>query len=329
MRPVRTVEVENLRRLWIIDSAVAEVNNGVTTLRIDKPVRSLPSEAAYNVATDKVWFSNQMAAIRQAVRDGENVTIPLTKNGFALRLGGGFLHIQGRKMIMPRRDADAPTRPLVLCECGGLFEENRSDFLESALAESAEVIRLGIDDTLYIPSFSGTMASYNQPVRLETIEAARSAGIYFSKIAYISVDILPPRYGTILRFADSIPIHLVMTHEIDTSSLEFVGLMRYDDLAVARFQDTEGYVDVRGQFNYLGRETHVVNYLTGQDTVWQKGMIIRSGSLTDELRRFDLTVTKGMYTNEKVEEAIKRLPFNAPALDQLLIRNHGAMESVG
>ncbi|MFZ4703272.1 MAG: hypothetical protein ACOYMG_24785, partial [Candidatus Methylumidiphilus sp.] len=110
------------QRLWVIDDAVAIVDEGRVTLQISQPTRHLPRKLAFNVA-DKVWFRNQMRQLETASQKGETKEIPLTsrRRRSSIRMGGGFLLTQGRKLIVPQRNLDAP-RPGQLCVCGGVYE---------------------------------------------------------------------------------------------------------------------------------------------------------------------------------------------------------------
>jgi hypothetical protein len=308
-----------MQKLWIIHNAIARIEKGTVTIQIDAPRHSLPRVEAFNVA-DKTWLANQFAKIQEAVRDQLTKVIPLTKEDSRIRLGGGFLHVQGNTIVIPQRDARASLRPLVFCECGGVFEESfegedwRRDYLATMLTESAEIVRLGPDDTLYIPKLDGEASQYNKAIEEETISAAEQAGIPFSRTKAITIEMIVPRNPVTIQFADKMPFQVVFTMEVDTSSLEAVGILRYPDLPNVRFQDTECFARNPGDSGYLARQTHVIDVESGWDIVYQKGAVLRQAPLADELARIDRQKTQGRYTNEKLEEVIKNLPFPAPAL---------------
>jgi hypothetical protein len=302
-----------MQKLWIINHAIASITKGIVTIQIEAPKRSAPREEAFGVA-DKNWLANQLAKIKRAREERLTTEIPLTKEGSFIRLGGGFLHVQGNAIVVPQRDTMTKLRPLVLCECGGVFDTPRYDYLEMMLTESEEIVRLGPDGILYIPQLDGEASRYNKAIEKATISVAKLAGIPFSRTEAISVEILAPLNSVTVRFADSMPFKVSLSSEVDTSSLESVGILRYPALPNVRFQDTECFTKDQKHFRYLARKTHVIDYQTGIDTVWQNGELIRKQVLTKELAEFDLKKTKGRYTNEKLEEVIKNLPFSAPTL---------------
>ena len=305
------------QKLWIIDHAIASIIKGDTTIQIAFQTRTCSRDEAFCVA-DKNWLANQLTEIKRAREKRLTVKIPLTKEGSALRLGGGFLQVQGDTIVVPQRNPMAQLRPLVLCECGGVFDNLTSDYFEMMLTESAEIIRLGSDGTLYIPQLDGEASQYNKAIEEETISAAELAGIPFSQTKEILVEIVTPLNSVTVQFADSMPFKVVLSAEVDTSSLESVGIIRYPDLPDVRCQDTECFTTDGKHFRYLARKTHVIDYQKGIDTIWQNGAVIRTRALTEELAEIDLKKTNGRYTNEKLEEAIKNLPFSAPALQVFL-----------
>lgn len=301
--------------LWIIDHAIASIDKDNATIQIASPNRSAPREEAFNVA-DKSWLRSQLAEVERARERGVTTEIPLTKEGSAIRLGGGFLHIQGDTIVVPQRHSTARLRPSVLCECGGVFDEPWHDYLEMMLIESAEIVRLGPDGTLYIPQLEGPASRYNKAIEQETVSAARLANIVFSRIEAIPVKMVTPLDTITIQFANSMPFKAILLSESDTSSLESVGILYYPDLPNVRFQDTECIItEEQERARYLARRTHVIGYKTGIDTVWQNGEVIRRRALAEEIAEIDLKKTMGRYTNEKLEEAIKNLPFPAPALE--------------
>lgn len=300
--------------LWIIEHAIASIDKDNVTIEIAPPNRSAPREEAFNVA-DKSWLRSQLAEVERARERGVTTEIPLTKEGSAIRLGGGFLHIQGDTIVVPQRHSTARLRPSVLCECGGVFDEPWHDYLEMMLIESAEIVRLGTDGTLYIPQLEGQASRYNKAIEQETISAARLANILFSRIEAIPVEMVTPLDSITIQFANSMPFKAILLSESDTSSLESVGILYYPDLPNVRFQDTECIITKEQEAaRYLARRTHVIGYNTGIDTVWQNGEVVRRRALAQEIAEIDLKKTMGRYTNEKLEEAIKNLPFPAPAL---------------
>jgi hypothetical protein len=305
-----------MANLWIIDDAKVKITPGQVLLQIKAPTRSLPRDEAFNVA-DKEWLKAQMEIIEQTRKKGETAEIPLTKAGSSLRLGGGFLHVQGNAIVVPRRDAKVRLRPLVFCECGGMFEDSGDDYVEHLLTESVEIARFSDDGILYVPQLSGEAARYNSVIEKEMVQVARLSKIPFSTTEYVSVDIVPPTNSVRLCYGDVMPLSVALTAEIDTSLLVCVGILKYPDMPHIRFQDTEGYMK-DGQYNCINREIHVIDYQTGKDNVWQGSKVIRTSSLEEELSKIDLEKSGGLYSNEAVQEVVKGFPFAAPALQLFL-----------
>jgi hypothetical protein len=303
--------------VWIVDNVDVYADGGIVTIRIDAPNVGMSRKEAGNVA-DKNWYRRQLDAISVSKEREYTVTIPLTRKDSRLRLGGGFVHIQADSIVIPQRDATAPTRPLVFTECSGVFDIDRRDYLEAMLIESAEIVRFSEDGVLYIPRLSGEMARYNQAIEEETVAAARLARIPFASTMPIGVEVVALINYATLHFASVTPIKLGFAAEIDTSSLEFIGLLRYPDLPNVRFQDTEGFFKSDGQFQYLQRETHVINYKTGEDSVWQNGKITRNSTVETEIDKIDLGKSGGIFATEKLQTAIRGLPFDAPGLKLFL-----------
>lgn len=254
------------QRLWIVDDAIAYVEDGRVTLQVSKPTRHLPRAQAYHVA-DKIWFAGQMGQLDLARRRGDTKEIPLTdrRRRSSLRLGGGFMITQGHKLVVVRRQLDAP-RPGQLCECGGVYEfmghdfENdptdvRNDFVASLLKESQE-IALVRGDTLYVPQLApspgeqlgfqppGALHAYNAIMEEELKHEAQKACLPInpSKVRKFWMKLLEYDQAITLEFAYSPPLSVEVTAELDTSSLECVGVLSYPeniDKAVEAFLEEE------------------------------------------------------------------------------------------
>lgn len=239
--------------LWVADDIVAYVDNGDVTISIQTPLRALPRAKAYRVA-DAIWFEAQLRKLDLARRRGETTVIPLTDRlrRSSLRLGGGFLIAQGKRVILFRRTIDAPRRASEFCECGGVFEvgattnpfDISNDFIASLLKESPE-LALVRGTRLYVPQLAPRAGStgfqppdidfsdYNQIMQQELEDEVRAA-----KLPVTAGHMRPtPFYVTILgyersiklQFSHSPSISVEFTAEIDTSSLEFVGVLSFPD----------------------------------------------------------------------------------------------------
>lgn len=235
--------------LWIVDQAVAIVENGRVTLQIDLPTRYLPRSKAFHVA-DKIWFANQMRELEIARQQRVTKEIPLTdrRRRSSLRLGGGFMITQGKRLVMARRHMDAP-RPGQFCECGGVFEamvpssqddqaDVINDYIAALLKESQEIAIIR-GDTLYIPQLSpspleqigfqppGKLDAYNKIIENELKMEAEKAHVPFNsdKVRYFWMKLLDYDQSVRLQFAYSPELSVEITAEIDTSSLECVGVL--------------------------------------------------------------------------------------------------------
>lgn len=239
--------------LWVADDVTAFVEDGHVTISIQRPLRSLPKELAYKVA-DPIWFEAQLRKLELARRRGETATIPLTDRlrRSYLRLGGGFLIVQGKKIMLFRRTIDAPRRASEFCECGGIFEVGdppdpfgtTNDFIASMLKESPE-LALVRGDRLYVPNLVAgggaiefqppdvTTKYYDEVVFQELKSEIQRASLPIStkhyKPTHFFASILSYERSAKLQFASSPAISVDFTAESDTSSLEFVGVLNFPE----------------------------------------------------------------------------------------------------
>lgn len=244
--------------LWVADDVVAYVENGNVTISIQRPLRTLPKAKAYKVA-DPIWFEAQLRKLDLARRRGETAEIPLTDRlrRSCVRLGGGFLIVQGKRIILFRRTIDAPRRASEFCECGGIFEvgtttdpfETTNDLIASLLKESPELALIR-GERLYVPQLATgeTSIGFQPPdihvseydkIMLEELEQEAKG----SRIPITNGPIRPTRFyvtmlnyerSAKLQFAYSPAVSVDFTAEIDSSSLEFVGVLNFpDDLDLA------------------------------------------------------------------------------------------------
>ena len=252
--------------LWVADDIIAYVENGRVAISIQRPLRTLPKEKAYKVA-DPIWYEAQLRKLELARRRGDTAEIQLTDRirRSSVRLGGGFLIVQGKRVVLFRRTIDAPRRASEFCECGGVFEvgattdpfDITNDFIASLLKESPE-LALVRGERLYVPQLAtGELSIGFQPsdinfddyhqIMLEELESE----IKESKLPITKGPLRPtPFYVKILnyersaklQFAYSPAISVEFTAEIDSSSLEFVGVLSFPedlDLAAMAFLENQ------------------------------------------------------------------------------------------
>lgn len=244
----RTKDSEQL--LWVVDHAVAYVENGAVTVQIDKPTRCLPRLEAFKVADD-IWFASQIRELEIARQRGETKEIPLTdrQRRSSLRLGGGFMITQGTNLVVARRHLDAP-RPGQFCECGGVFEvfdpegdedfDIINDYIASLLKESQEIILIR-DNILYVPQLApspsvqigfkppGKLSAYNKILEKEVIGEVKKASIPVDtdNIRRFWMKLIDYEYAVKLEFAYSPQLSVEIAPEIDSSSLECVGVLSF------------------------------------------------------------------------------------------------------
>jgi hypothetical protein len=339
-------------RLWIVDKAIAYIENGAVTLQIDKPTRHMPPAKASHVA-DKIWFAGQMRELEIARQRCETKEIPLTdrRRRSSIRLGGGFMITQGKRLVVPQRTSDAPRRPGVFCECGGIFEyieddppDVQDDYIASLLKESQEIaiLRNGLS---YVPQLApapsveigfqppGTLNDYNVIIEKEVKKEAEKASISFvpSSVKKFWIKILEYDKAVKLQFGYSPQLSVEITAEPDTSSLECVGVLSFPeniDRAVHAFEEAEGRawdVEIDEEFEYwdtevindndgkpspLNRDIHLIDFETGEDTVWfkpkqRRERIHRSSNIWKELSAIKLGKSEGRFASEKLEKALK------------------------
>jgi hypothetical protein len=243
---------------WVADDVVAYIENGSVTISIQRSLRMLPKEKAYKVA-DPIWYEAQLRKVELARKRGETAVIPLTDRlrRSSVRLGGGFLIVQGKRIILFRRTIDAPRRASEFCECGGVFEvgtttdpfDTTNDLIASLLKESPE-LALVREERLYVPQLAmGETSIGFQPSDIhvseydEIMREELEREVKESKLPISKGPIRPTRFfitmlnyerSAKLQFAYSPPVSVDFTAEIDSSSLEFVGVLNYpDDLDLA------------------------------------------------------------------------------------------------
>lgn len=266
--------ITNTRDLWIVDDVVAHVDNGEVTISIDRPTRSLPKEKAERVA-DGIWLEGQLRKLDLARSRRETIDIPLTDRlrRSSLRLGGGFIIVQGKRLLLIRRSNDARRRASQLCECGGVYEvlnadphDSSNDFIASLLKECAEVA-LVRGERVYAPVLAISTPSlgfqppgmqiseYDSIVFMELKEEIESAKlpVYHKTggnpdFTKFHASILNYERSVKLQFADSPAISVDFTAELDTSSLEFVGVLGFpDDLDLAAMAYLEEKTDEKSK----------------------------------------------------------------------------------
>jgi hypothetical protein len=315
-----------MANLWILHDVVARVVEGKVTLLIEQPMTSLPRKQAANVA-DKVWLKKQIDALNDARQRKLTVDIPLTYSPVStLRMGGGFVHIETlgsldgeKRLVIHRRDFEAPSRPGVFCEQAGVFDDSEKDPLVTFSKEIAELLRIedGQERVLLVPLLMNGCAT---DTLLEHRKLAKAIGLSFVDTVISTLlktaeltNAISWRFGV-----DRLRTNTTLSFEVDTSSIELCELM-LSPLPGPNVTYFDGECfEKDGQLIPLHREIHRIDLVTGHDEVWQKGKIIRVSNIADEVAKIDRAKTDGLVATGKLQEVIKGLPFEAPGLAPLL-----------
>lgn len=308
--------------LWILEQIKASVRDGVAYLDIAVPEISSPKDKAIKVANPS-WLREQLGILTDATRMGVTLdrSIPLTRMGWSLlRMGGGFLQVQGNNIVVIKRDLEAPFRPGVFCEAGGLFEAPDKDLIKRLLLETNEILRVEVNSNfrLWIPQFEepDPLSIYNEAIRTEHARTAQKLNLHTDCTRSCNAVIIEPKDCVWVKFGNAPVIPMLMIPEFDTSSLELIGIIKCDDISVTNYYDGEHF-EKNCQTVVLDREIHVINFLNGSDAVWQSGKV-RHSAIEEEVRAIDRSKTKGLVATEKLQAAIRGLPFEAPGLVPLL-----------
>lgn len=288
----------------------------------------------------KSWYANQMALLEFARLRNASADIPLTfttkTSSSCLRLGGGFLQIEktrcGERIAVPKRRSTG-LRPSMLCESGGVHD--KEDYVLMMIQELAEIARF-TDKILYIPRLEKffdyevnapeLLKEYNEALEREMIEEARHIGICGLETEHIDVRTYTTASMVCVKYDDRPPIHGEVVAEADTSSLEFVGAVKYDMRGVPidslRYKDTEREWDRKnnrpkpeGEL----RETLLINLYKDCVQSWPEARYPidalseakpdrETKEVAHVLKNIDLKETDGRYANEKLCAILKRLP---------------------
>lgn len=323
--------------LYIVNNVVAKALDGRITIKIGEP-EEIFGFAEAKAAANADWYGGQMQLLEDLREKGGNGKIDLTSETSSLRLGGGFLQVEntsgGKRIVMSKRRLTAQMRPGVLCESGGIHDNK--DYILTMILELAEIARYE-GETLYIPKLSRfygyeervpeLLKSYNKKIEEAVIQEANGIGIKQRNTKYIDVATLVPDSPIAIKYSDgsthNFPIYGEAVAELDSSSLEFIGIVEYDMLGLdvdrIRYQDTEReYAKPDGGDL---RESLVVELGRDQVQCWPETSYkianlfqIRPTTthLGNVLNTIRLDQTGGTYANEKICAILKKLPSLGP-----------------
>ncbi len=313
---------------YIISDVMAKIVDGKVTIEINNP-EAVESFNDAKTCANEGWYSNQIALLELVRQRRVDKQIPLTSDSVdppsRLRLGGGFLQLEktisGRRIVVSKRRSEG-LRSGMLCESGGIHD--KEDYILMMILELAEIARY-TDDTLYIPRLTRffdygqqDLDYYNKELESEVIREAREIGIEGHECCYINVISHTLASSVTVIYNGKPSIYGEVVSEVDSSSLEFVGVVEYDmrgvDVEELKYQDTER--PSKEEDKQL-RATAIIDLQEDLVQLWpevdypicpsQMGEP-EPTELVDVLHTIDLARTGGRYANEKLCAILEKLP---------------------
>lgn len=282
-------------KIHVLCNVLAEIRSGKVRLWIEEPV-SLETKDVFRKKIKVHEFRRRVAQLKSFLNHGEDGNVILADEECPVRLGGGFVQIEREKIILVKRDENAPRLRLTFDIPAGMFDEQWESPFEMMVAESAEILRLGSDYSLYYVSFN----AYDEALlgELERIvNALRKEMINVESL--ISLPSRTIKIDSDVEFID------YLGERIENINLAF----EYEDSSI----EIIGFVDVLGSLEYafgdgelgpndslLSREVHVVDMATTTDCVWRLFRFEREDLFSEELAR-----SKGVTS--KVAAALRTL----------------------
>jgi len=281
-------------RIYVFDDVVLEIDeNRQAKLVIGPPYKAIPRKDAKRVAK-KAWLRDQVRKALTSLHSKKPCEIRLAKSDSLLRIGGGFVQIENGKLLLVRRSPDAPSMPNALDICAGVFDEKWKNPLEMMIAESVEILRFIPDRDIIIfliPSGLGDVLS-RDAIEKEYYKATlavfgdkKAREISFQEVNPI---IIEPEQPIKVVYSDKELIDVMITFEIETSSIELIGIVEVPHRRNVTYSDGE-YIEKNGLLLPLNREIHVINMGNLQDTIWRRFNVIRKGNFRKVVSETTLT----------------------------------------
>jgi hypothetical protein len=266
---------------------------------------------------DASFLEQQVQELHRALKNNLATTILLTRESapksYLRGYQGGLLQVVGNKIIVPRRGLDAPSSPGKLDICAGRTVcKDEGDWLGLILAEGFEEVAK-YDGTLYVPHVTGIYRGYAPLVQKRVLETAREAGIDFSTVKGVPVQIIKPENAAKVR------IHLADKHYTlefeagwcalpNLSSIELFLYSRHIGLpqGIAHI-DTE--CDYRGDKKLIvDREIFEIDKDTGNVTVWKNGKVLAYSTIGNALAEAKNNPKLDDPVSPKLKAAIQNWP---------------------
>jgi len=290
--------------MFIFDNITWEKVNNEEHLWIDKPCcfygqQDNPNNADLKRANQVGNYGTlieRLSEVKKA-RNNSNGKVRLADNNSKLRGYGAGLALIGQfnnaeLLYFPQRDAGAPGDRLIWDVCAGrtTYKDESPNYFHRMIMEGLEEITFVINNQLVIPCLDNTLKEMIDSKEVETIVTrnAKILGIESEKNIYIPFNYTPPKNACtihqILEDGSEIAMKANWGIEAKYSGLE---LMSYALLDFKQNPDNlqayDGEEFAPGKM--CNREIHEINPKSGKIHVFQKGKIIRQGTVTSEINR--------------------------------------------
>ena len=271
------VEVEGKRVKVVIERPVVPVKGGLTSPCKAELVRDLVEAA-----------SEGYGVVRVASPESP------------LRLTGGYVQLEESRLILVKRDADAPTYPLCLDAPSGTLDEEWRHPLAMIAAESVEVLRR-LGDRLAYPLIEG----YEEVVRGEFAKVGAVLGVEELEGIGACIEPFPGSEGVEVVWMGERLRGVDVLLDLTSRSIALVGLLRVESGGY-EYADGELGVDRKP----LNREVYVFDFELERLEVW-KGFKLRKIRPISALRAERFTpiaaVAVSSFTSFAPEGAFLRL----------------------
>lgn len=265
-----------VHRIHVLYNVVAEVTKSHVRLIVDEPI-TLETWDSFKKKTNSEKFRERVSQLKKTLfSDGEGYVV-LADKECPVRLGGGFAQLDKGKIILIKRDQNAPLLPLTFDVPAGLFDENWETPLEMMVAESVEILRL-YSDTIYYVSFN----KYNEALLSELekiIKALHKNNIIIENIVSLPsrmIKLAPP--VMFIDYLDTRIENVRLAFEYPSSSIEIIGFVEVLGMLDYAYGD--------GELNYnnelLNREIHEIDFSTDSDRVWRFFKVERESTFEKE-----------------------------------------------
>ena len=264
-------------KIHVFYNVIAEVGRGFVTIHVGEPVE-LKEWGEFSKEAKSRLFTERVRELIRLLVNRESGSVELASKEAPIRLGGGFSQVEGRKLLLIRRDRGAPRLPLALDIPSGVFDEKWSHPLEMMVAESVEIVRKR-GETLCFPFigiYDEALMSEAEVVR----EALLKSGAHTLSISKVEASVIPvpdSRVHEVIYLGERIR-GLSVAFEDYPPSIELVGLIKVEE---GSYEYADGELTERASL--LNREIHSINMHTGEDVVWQRFKVVRRSTLSKEL----------------------------------------------